>query len=788
MAKFNYVMDVTKEDSFVQSCTARQGDAGETITFNLYDDGLPISRNIISKAELIMVTPMGHYIEQSMTIASDPLEPTGSILTTTLTSNFNAESGMAKRMYVKLTMTTSGLVKTSPDVIYYVIPAGDISGGSAHDYISRVEEIIQQVTDLYNQYKEDLKNVYDTTTRELKDKYDQAVAELNQSVTDFTTNLTNQLTTLTGKIDDLTDRINGLDGAVSDLQAKMDDLIANGAMTQAQADNRYMAARGSITSDTQLDSTKQVGTYEIAMTHPTLGNLFGTLLVQGNVINPLKPTQLMVLMNKVMYRRFNGTVWNTWTEVGQPTQEKGAIIQKNTIITNQALNTILDAGVYRIKAFSGSNGFDSLTGSDGYIEVYGFENESRLQRVTMGNQTSGSVKEVWFRYITSVTVGAWTKVGGTEIDYATAEDIVIGESDTLMVTPKALKEATETTVPFKEYFGMGEPTQNVASGEYSTVKLGKSQGTSTNGQTKRPYTINSDGTLTLTRAARLNFKATVKIVAGNTGTIALYMYWYLMNPQTQLPSGMVGDDVEIVSFGSTRATNGQLNYNWIASGNKTLDLPAGQVISFNVRTQTNAAFRWAQVESLEIEEVLPAGTQGLNISSLADNPVVRLSDLNAILKQQQVNTGMQMVNGENFQVTDPTLLTGLPLYASNSSSYSTLPDGETYFTQDSKGLITIKKAGYYELSAVVKTQYRVDINNWHYISMVRTRTDGSSTDWDFMPTGGAIRNRNRRYATVRIKLEVGEKISFKSDTNLPSGSTAIQFINVDWFALKRLGD
>lgn len=224
------------------------------------------------------------------------------------------------------------------------------------------------------------------------------------------------------------------------------------------------------------------------------------------------------------------------------------------------------------------------------------------------------------------------RIGGA--DPATAEDIITGESDTLMVTPKGLSEAATSSKAFKEYFGMGKEVQNTTSDStgYNAIPLGTSVGAIN--ETKRPYTINANGSLTLIRDATLDISLSVKVVAGGTAPMPPFLYWYIMNPQTQLPTGLIPDDVEIVSFGSTRNSDGILNYNWITSGSKTLTLPSGTIINFHMRTNPNAVFRWAQIENVKIEEVLSEPYKALDTGELVDNPVMRYNDVEAFFNEK----------------------------------------------------------------------------------------------------------------------------------------------------------
>ncbi|MBX8939198.1 hypothetical protein [Enterococcus gilvus] len=187
---------------------------------------------------------------------------------------------------------------------------------------------------------------------------------------------------------------------------------------------------------------------------------------------------------------------------------------------------------------------------------------------------------------------------------ATQAEVDAGIRDDVMISPKMLKNVLDNLLPFKEYFKAGKAVENQTNVEYIAIPLGVSAGTSLNGDSKRPYTVNSNGTLTTLREVTVKVTLTMKFVIGSTTPIPNFMYAYIGDPNN-IPAEWAPDDLEVTSVGSTRATNGQLNYNWITSGDLSLTLPKGFVISPTLRLNSASAFRWVQVKSLTIEEITP---------------------------------------------------------------------------------------------------------------------------------------------------------------------------------------
>lgn len=815
MPKFKIACDVQKDFNFIHAITTRQGEKGNTIEFQLFNGGLawdvsPAGRTFKLKVE----TPFGHYIEQTtgFTVATNKV-------TVAMIDELTNEIGQYRRFFLEVTDPV-GNKFTTPDVKYYVIPDATITGGGANDYIDRIEKIIEEIQKQYDEYIAKLDSKYLEYILKLENQFQATKAELEKQLNDFETKLTNDynelwtnfqnaqkainetLADLNASATAFEKRIADMENEVSDIQRMMDELVAKGAMTKEEADGFYMGIKGAITTE-DINSVVGIGTYELVnasgANRPN-DKTNGTLLVLGEAQdNGL--TQLFIDSDNIVFRKLVNSTWSAWKQVGGQVNDNAYLrVFEDTLTNETSFKSFFKLGLYPVLLMA-----DSALPDDSPITASDFETLATgwldVTRILPTTSTVDLVQQkVFFPTLgkafmriqtNSVDVGnesqmefsPWSTLGGA--DFATVEEVITGEVEDKVISPAVLKQATESTVPFKEWFTRGTQVEN-STGEYRPIPLGVSAGTSPNGEGKRPYTINSDGSLTITREVKARITMTVKSVYGATGTIPNYMYWYVMNPRAGLPSGVSGDDVEIASLGSTRATNGQLNYNWLSTGSNILTCPVGTIIQPTVRTQAGATMRWAQLCAFQFEEIPEPNTQGLNISALADNPVIRLEDLEAYQEAKLVERGgYQVVFGENRQLNDPSPNVGL-FGISDNNKYSNTKEAEPYFTVDSNGIATVKKAGTYKITGLVKRQLRASTTFWHYVSLVV-----NTTQWDFLPFGGTMQNRNRSYGQIIVSLKVGDTIQPKSDSNntTAGGSgSPIQFLNFDQFGMERLGD
>ncbi|SET93387.1 hypothetical protein SAMN04487821_13033 [Enterococcus malodoratus] len=156
-------------------------------------------------------------------------------------------------------------------------------------------------------------------------------------------------------------------------------------------------------------------------------------------------------------------------------------------------------------------------------------------------------------------------------------------------------------------------------------------------------------------------------------------------------------------------------------------------------------------------------------------------------KEQLIERGKQIVLGENRQVADPTTPNFGKFGISDNYRAGTFKDNQPYFTVNSDGEVVVSEAGQYLISGVCKRQFRTSVTLWHYVSLVhKDATSGSETKLDMFPFGGAIQNRSRQSGQQIRQCKVGDKFWCVSESN--NTTNALQFINMDFFTMERLGD
>ncbi|WP_367378095.1 hypothetical protein [Enterococcus gilvus] len=155
--------------------------------------------------------------------------------------------------------------------------------------------------------------------------------------------------------------------------------------------------------------------------------------------------------------------------------------------------------------------------------------------------------------------------------------------------------------------------------------------------------------------------------------------------------------------------------------------------------------------------------------------------------KQLLKRGKQIVLGENRQVTDPSNVSFGNFGISDTYRAGTFQDEQPYFIVNSDGEVVVIKAGQYLISGVCKRQFRTTVTLWHYVSLVHKDViSGSEIKLDMFPCGGTIQNRNRQFGQQIRQCKVGDKFWCASDSN--NTTNALQFINMDFFTMERLGD
>lgn len=646
MTTYNVKSDVNKDYYFIEALTLRQGEKGHILQWEVYENGVQFANIGGYTINLRAETPSGKLIVQSGSFLS------GSTVKFTLPDNVTGEFGEFRRFYLEI---SSGTYKvTTPDIKVFVLPVADLTATAAQDYIDKVQQVIDEVLANYDEYVDMIDEAYLNELLQLQNAFATAKGQLDKAVSDFKVQITNETNELSALITNLTNEvnqtvetintalasmqteINGLSDQVDGLSARMDEIVANGAMTKAEANNLFMNIRNTPVTNNDWNTLTAIGTYSVEMATganmPDPNKRWGTLLVQGKQHNDNMLTQLFISDTAVYFRRkMAPNSWNAWKQLGADVDASVFFRTWEDFVTDgRQFSEFFVQGSYAVLLTGEQTPTDSPIQEftpplSGWLEVNRIYN-------TGGSTTDLVMQKVYFPTLkkafqriqtnsvpegqeANITWSDWASLGGAE--NATAQEIIDGVDTEKVITPKALSEAIVNTKPFKEYFGMGAELQNVTGGAtYYPVKIGASIG-SVN-ELRRPYTVNPDGTLTMIREATLSISATWKVVAGTTSPSA-FMYNYLCNPTSDLPSGLIPDDVEIISFGSTRSTNGTLNYNWIASGTKILSLPQGFIIKPHTRVaSTSNGFRWTQIESMTIEEVVDLSTIDLSVSSVTD--------------------------------------------------------------------------------------------------------------------------------------------------------------------------
>lgn len=359
-------MDVSKSDSFVKSYTARQGEANDTIQFYLYDNGLRIGNNSIESAKLRAETPQGHYIETNLTKGTNYLE-------LKLTSNMNAEVGYYKRFYLEIKLVSTGEIISTPDLIYFVLPDANISGGNAQDYISRVEEIINKINKLYSDLVISLTDQYNEVVAKLRKELQDAIDDFNVLINGLQTRIDGIDTTLDG-IDTL---INGLNNQLDNLDAKLQEFLDKFGSSQPL----FFRGKMADVDWNTLQTTNDRGIYYVAgiaasadkHTPITSGTMWGqlTVTVEGVVVQSYTDGAIMY------QRRLSGSplTWSNWRKF--LTYDTG-MNQLSLAMGADDWNNYTEIGTYGITTGTGANAPVNSTGTL-LVQGYGTGGSGRTQ-------------------------------------------------------------------------------------------------------------------------------------------------------------------------------------------------------------------------------------------------------------------------------------------------------------------------------------------------------------------------------------------------------------------------
>lgn len=266
-------LDLSKRDGFNKAITGRVGDKNNTYLFRLFNNGVLFDLTKATQIAMLGLTPSGYYVDAVGFPQAD------GTIKVDIPSAFNAEVGYFQRCFIRVVTTDEEILSTQ-DLIYYSYGNADISAGGGKDYIGRVEELIKE-----------LNNAADNFTNGLMDKYNKALADLQD---------------LTGKMDSL--------------DARMDALEVGGALMKTEANALYMNIRSTPIKNNDWNTLTAVGTYSVEGAigaNAPANNVWGTLLVQSKKHNDDMLTQFFVGDQSTYYRRKQGsTTWSAWIKLG----------------------------------------------------------------------------------------------------------------------------------------------------------------------------------------------------------------------------------------------------------------------------------------------------------------------------------------------------------------------------------------------------------------------------------------------------------------------------------------
>lgn len=179
---YTLALDFSKELNYTKAIMARQGDKGITIEVRPFLSGLKLDTTGATFT-LKGTTPKGKYVESVATSV------TADKIVFSLDGTFMSESGYYENCYVEY--KKGNQILTTQDIIFFSLRASDLSQGQADEYVSKLEDLIEQYNDTFNKFMAEIEGRVDS---------------LNQQITD----LTGQAKTLQDKLDQLKEEISKL--------------------------------------------------------------------------------------------------------------------------------------------------------------------------------------------------------------------------------------------------------------------------------------------------------------------------------------------------------------------------------------------------------------------------------------------------------------------------------------------------------------------------------------------------------------------------------------------------
>lgn len=387
-------LDLTKRDGFNKALTGRVGDKGEKYLFRLFNNGVLFDLSQAEQIALLGLTPSGYYVDAVGFPQDD------GTIQVELPSAFNAELGYFQRCFIRVVLKTGETLSTQ-DMIYYSYGNADISAGGGKDYIGRVEELIDELNEMVDNFKGDLET-----------KYNEVLADLNEA---------------TSKLADLENRMKALEDG--------------GAITKDEADTFYMKQLSNALGADDWNTYQEVGTYGITTGTGANApvNTSGTLLVQAYGTGGTGRTQVFINSNSIRYRQYQGggnwTTWQTLSNLGNTDGKYMNIV--STDIVAQDWNTLQTIGTYNVNGATGENR-PSTSDIYGTLLVQGkAHNGSTLTQMFIGNTTL-----LVRRKTGATTWNAWHSLTPA---IATGTEVSAGTDNTKFLTPKSVADSNIAT-------------------------------------------------------------------------------------------------------------------------------------------------------------------------------------------------------------------------------------------------------------------------------------------------------------------------------------------------------
>lgn len=790
MTTYNVKSDVNKDYYFIEALTLRQGEKGHILQWEVYENGVQFANIGGYTINLRAETPSGKLIVQSGSFVS------GSTVRINLPDAVTGEFGEFRRFYLEI---SSGTYKvTTPDIKVFVLPVADLTATAAQDYVDKVQQVIDEVLANYDEYVEMIDEAYLNELLQLQNAFTTAKGQLDKAVSDFKVQITNETNELSALITNLTNEvnqtvetinaalanmqteINGLSDQVDGLSARMDEIVAEGAMTKKQADAAYMNIVAPPVNAQDWNTLTTIGTYSVEMATganmPDPVDRWGTLLVQGKRHNDSMLTQLFISNNAVWFRRNSGVnTWIAWKKLGDDVDTSIYFRTWEDFVTDgRQFSEFYVQGSYAVLLMGEQIPTDSPVQEfdpplTGWLEVNKIYN-------TGGSTTDLVMQKVYFPTLkkafqriqtnsvpegqeANITWSDWASLGGAE--NATAEDVIIGERDDVVVTPKALAEATVGNTIFEEYFGEGGNLSEISS--TATVPFGGSIGGSVNYQQNRPYTINSDNTLTFNKSGRFKFEGQIRFVPKDDATLGSdYAY-------TQLMVNSTGRD--FISQGSARNGN-TLKLTWVWSGFVVVDVQAGDTVKVQFTLRSGKTMFSVQMLNLQVTEVRspdfpPIYTQPM----LGDDPVIRQSDLN----QLNLLSGILNLNIDSYIGTEGKMTGVVPNNSTLGfgSTKQSLRPSDNMTVRNSDGSITVNQSGNYLLFVQCWFQGGSTIDGYIYFNMMVNGARAGGQDRIFGAGSATLRNRYDGTGMYLRTLSAGDKLNVNVETSVTAGFSSL---------------